>query len=127
MTPAEILALYDSRVVYAHGAHDALGGSMHPSNLWPTRRSEDAPQTRKDIGSIAKTKRQRRRQATHDAAIARKSGQAIDLAMIPVDVRGHMADMPARDERRAWPSRSFPKRPKTKWSKRPFPKRRRGR
>ena len=108
-------------MIYAHGAADAHGGSMHPTNLWPTRRDEDARETPKDISRIAKGKRVQRAHAAHLAKMAAK--------LMPIDVRGAMDDggvTGSRDPRGLRPK------PKRRWPtgrkipSRPFPKRRRG-
>jgi hypothetical protein len=112
MTPREILREFDRRVIYAHGGAHATGGSMHPCNLWPTRRDEDARETPRDISRIAKGKRLQKAHTAHLATMAAKGG------LMPVDVRGAKDDGGGRAA--TWPSRSFPKR-ETKWPKRPFP------
>lgn len=119
MAPREILREFDRRVIYAHGAADATGGSMHPTNLWPTRRDIDARETPRDISRIAKGKRLAREHQAHMAVMAAKAGQVAGR-LIAIDVRGDKADGPATARReppkRPWPSRTIPSRP--------FPKRR---
>jgi hypothetical protein len=116
MTPREILREFDRRVIYAHGAADANGGSMHPTNLWPTRRDEDARETRRDISTIAKGKRIAAALAAHKAAMTAK--------LMPIDVTGARDDgFNAPAERRPQPKRRWPKR---KMQSRPFSRQKRG-
>ena len=123
LSPREILREFDRRVIYAHGAAHANGGSMHPTNLWPTRRDEDAKQTPRDISQIAKGRRVRRLEAAHAAAMAAKGGRP---AYGAVDVRGALSDgLPAAPvepprKRSRWPTgRKIPSRPFPK-GKRPM-------
>lgn len=117
-TPREIIREFDRRVIWQHAAARALGGTMHPTNLWPTLRAIDRIETPRDISAIAKSKRLAREQRAFVARLLSKHGQA---RQIPVDVRGHLADTPA-PAKRPWGSRPFPKR-KAAWPKRSFPKR----
>jgi hypothetical protein len=126
LTPREILREFDRRVIYAHGRAHANGGSMHPSNLWPTRRDEDALETRKDISQIAKGKRVRKREAAHAAVMAARFPAS--LAYGRVDVRGALSDgLPAAPppepeprKKGRWPTgRKMPSRPFPKGKRAP--------
>jgi hypothetical protein len=126
LSPREIIRLFNSRVIYAHGGAHANGGSMHPTNLWPTPRDEDAKQTPKDISQIAKGKRIRQSEAEHKRTMAHKAG------LVPIDVRGGKDDHLGSPLDWAWSDQPSKLRRRRKMQSRPFqkgkrPMRRRGR
>lgn len=81
---------------------EAFGGPTEPWNITPRLKAEHRRKTAKvDIPAIAKSKRIAKSNAAHAAKLNAK--------LMPVDVRGDMADAPARrPQKRAWPKRHFP-------------------
>jgi hypothetical protein len=99
MTAQQICDLFE----WDHGIYYANGGSTHPTNITARFIQAHREKTRKvDIPAIAKNKRIRAAQDAFRRRMLEKDG------LIPIDVRGDMADGGAS---RPKPKRGWPKRP----------------
>ncbi len=98
---------YLRRFDWDHVVPHAHYGDIHFTNLTPMLRPDHRRKTAKvDVPRIAKSKRIARKQAAHQSRMAEK--------LLPVEVRGEMADgpEPRKPYKRAWPKRPFPRRTK---------------
>tara|TARA_R110000868_G_scaffold109725_2_gene297997 strand:+ start:4559 stop:4999 length:441 start_codon:yes stop_codon:yes gene_type:complete len=99
MDPAEIKALFRSRVHVEHMVPHALTGDDHPSNLRFLTPDEHKPKTARDVTEIAKSKRVGKDTAAFRRRVLAKAGQGSPEAPEPPKKR--KASMPSRGFQKA--------------------------
>lgn len=111
LTAREIVAAFEYGREWDHYTPLAMGGTNHPVNLQPLTKDEHLTKTRRDIATIAKSKRIKASTARHRAKMIAKVGQDSE------------EPAPAERRKKSIPSRPFPNPPpgaKFDWKRRKY-------